>query len=421
MKVSFHMGKGSAKHNDRSFNVEKADHIDLNRSPENKNFIFQNDYRNNNLTYKVYELQFYNERYGPALKATNDNYIKQRHPERCKTMDDWYKTFCPTEAIIQIGNKDDNIRKESLDKAFANTYRIIRKKYPQMRPLDMALHVDEASPHIHFRFTIEGHDRNGNVKPLKKQGLKEMGVELPDPKRPEGKKNNRLMTFTAEIREVLLDEVEKLGFDIDRVPRPESQHVSTTEYKQRKAAEALAKTTEDLNNALDNLENINNQIDEAKHEYNELKKKEDALIGRELDYKEIREIYKKSIWSQQDKDNIIKTAVASAQNAEEAKLNRKQNKSLEQQLSALKDTNEQLQNQRNNLEEQLLLIRPQELLENEITSKDQEIVALKEDIRVRDRFIIENGLQTKFVETLKRLGHKLTIAIGSLSNSLKIK
>ena len=42
MKVSFHMGKGSAKHNDRSFNVEKADHIDLDRSPENINFIFQN-------------------------------------------------------------------------------------------------------------------------------------------------------------------------------------------------------------------------------------------------------------------------------------------------------------------------------------------------------------------------------------------
>ncbi len=421
MKVSFHMGKGSAKHNDRSFNVEKADHIDLDRSPENKNFIFQNNYRDNNLTYEEYELQFYTERYGPALKATNDNYIKQRHPERCKTMNDWYRNFCPTEAIIQIGDKDDSISKESLDKAFANTYKIIHKKYPQMRPLDMALHVDEASPHIHFRFTIEGHDRNGNVKPLKKQGLKEMGVELPDPKRPEGKMNNRMMTFTSEIREILLDEVEKLGFDIDRVPRPESQHVSTTEYKQRKAAEALAKTNEDLNNALDDLENINNQIEEAKQEYNELKEKENALIGRELDYKEIREIYKKSIWSQQEKDNIIKTAVASAQNAEEAKLNRQQNKSLEQQLSALKDTNEQLQNQRNNLEDQLLLLRPQEILEDEIKFKDQEIVSLKEDIRIRDRFIIDNGLQARFIESMKRLGHKLTIAIGSLSNSFQIK
>ena len=149
--------------------------------------------------------------------------------------------------------------------------------------------------------------------------------------------------------------------------------------------------------------------------------KENALIGRELDYKEIQEIYKKSIWSQQDKDNIVKTAVASAQNAEEAKLNRRQNKSLEQQLSSLKKENKQLLTQRNKLEDQLLLIRPQEILESEIEAKDKEISSLKEDIRIRDRFIIDNGLHARFIESMKRLGHKLTIAIGSLSKSFRIK
>ncbi len=263
MKASLHIGKGSAKHNDRDFDTDLSDHIDPTRASQNFYHIFSNDPSDQSLTFEEYEKKFYDENFSNSLTRTNDAYIKNRHPERCKTMDEWYgKMYPPIEAIMQIGNQKEHSSPEELLRAGLNTVEKFRKIYPEIKVLDIALHDDEATPHLQFRFCIIGHDKGGNPKPLKTQGLKEMGIERPDMSKPESRYNNPMMTFTSTFRELLYREIESLGIDLDREPRPESQHLETIEYKKKQALADLNDIKAEIEDLKAEKDTLNDEIED---------------------------------------------------------------------------------------------------------------------------------------------------------------
>ncbi len=264
MKASLHMGKGSAIHNDRTFDLDKADHIDQERTSKNITHIFSKDEAEKKMTFDEYERHYYKKNYSETLEKTNENYIKNRHPERVKTMDDWYKSNKPTEAIFQIGNEEEQVNEKYVFHAFKDALNEMKEKYPNFVPLNVAIHLDETTPHIHFRFVIEAHDKDGCLKPSKTKGLKEMGIERPDLSEPEGRFNNPMMTFTSEFRERFYQKIEEQGLNIDKEPHLDQKHLETINYKKKMAArdvKLLAETAKKLERQIEAYDSIIKQTE----------------------------------------------------------------------------------------------------------------------------------------------------------------
>ena len=107
MRVSQHSGRqGSAKHNDRNFDLRKAPHIDEARTGNN---VVGSLRGLKGATLEEQELDYYQRVYGAGIDARNKRYLAQRHPERCKTPEAYYRgsKTRPEEMILQIGSHVD--------------------------------------------------------------------------------------------------------------------------------------------------------------------------------------------------------------------------------------------------------------------------------------------------------------------------
>lgn len=63
-----------------------------------------------------------------------------------------YSRTCPEETIYQLGTKDGYEDQSVFVKVAAELFEVIQEKYgSHMQILDWALHMDEATPHIHER------------------------------------------------------------------------------------------------------------------------------------------------------------------------------------------------------------------------------------------------------------------------------
>ena len=71
--------------------------------------------------------------------------------------------------------------------------------------IDWALHLDEATPHIHERHVCDCENRYGELCPQQEKALEELGIPLPNPEKPKGRNNNRKQTFDAVCRTILFD------------------------------------------------------------------------------------------------------------------------------------------------------------------------------------------------------------------------
>lgn len=446
MKASMHLGNGKASHNDRRFDLDKADHIDQERTAQNFACNYSDDKAEQHMPFEDFERQYYERRYAESLTLTNEKYLAQRHPEKVRSMDDWLKTYKPTEVIIQLGNAEDQINDKYLVKAFTETMRELKEKYPQMKPLNIAIHRDETTPHIHLRFVIEGHDKSGHLKPLKTQGLKEMGIERPDLSKPEGRYNNPLMTFTNEMRETLYRKIEELGLDLDRTPHLNQQHKETLQYKkdmlaedihdleiERTGAEQSFKAEqkhyeEELTGLQENYDQqkavLQAQYDAERTrldaEYAEKKKiiaereakltqQEKGFPGRELKLRELEDIQAKMIWSSEDKQNIIKTAMQSAENAKKARSLKAENKDLQKQV----ETMEPFYQDYDRVQSQVKYRD-----ETVIPKLEKQVAALKKDIEVRDEFIRDHGMMPDFVEEVRSMGIRLAEKVAEMKENI---
>lgn len=203
MKATRHNGQSGkhgtydAKHNDRRFDVENSEHIDAERTKMNvywdcyQGYSLQNDKDEQaRFTFTEIEKAYYVEKYSDHVDGQNERNRKARHYDRVKTIDAILENnkTCPEETLLQLGN------------------------------MDWALHLDEATPHIHERHVFDAVNQYGELCPQQDKALEELGFELPKPNEKKGKYNNRKMVFDEECRKLFISICQNHGLTIDVEP-----------------------------------------------------------------------------------------------------------------------------------------------------------------------------------------------------------
>ena len=203
MKATRHNGRSGkhgtydAQHNDRRFDVENSEHIDAERTKMNvywdcyQGYSLQNDKDEQaRFTFTEIEKAYYVEKYSDHVDGQNERNRKARHYDRVKTIDAILENnkTCPEETLLQLGN------------------------------MDWALHLDEATPHIHERHVFDAVNQYGELCPQQDKALEELGFELPKPNEKKGKYNNRKIVFDEECRKLFISICQNHGLTIDVEP-----------------------------------------------------------------------------------------------------------------------------------------------------------------------------------------------------------
>ena len=234
-RVTRHNGRSgkngvyNPKHNDRSFNLSNAEHIDSQNA--NYNILwdcyhgFTNLEMRNNVELAVHfeevERLFYLEHYDDYCLAQHERNHKNGHPERNREPDSLRldKRTCPEESIIQIGNMDNQIPAELFFKIALEYFKEFNERFGEyVHIIDWALHVDESTPHIHERHVFDCENQYGEIMPQQEKALEKLNIDLPFPNKAPGKHNNRKMKFDSICRCLLIDVAKKYGIDIAEEP-----------------------------------------------------------------------------------------------------------------------------------------------------------------------------------------------------------
>jgi len=173
---------------------------------------------------RKHEVDRYRQLYGEGLDARNRRYIASGHRERVKSMRQVYRDpkTAPMETIFQLGKHgsetDQQTRTQVMVGAWGDVLQHLHQQYgANLIPLDASLHREEASDHIHFRFTLGARDKFGHFMPNQSKALEAMGFDGRNPET--GKKDryhNPLVAFTDEVRETFYQACERRGVAIDR-------------------------------------------------------------------------------------------------------------------------------------------------------------------------------------------------------------
>lgn len=233
------LGAFTPRHNDRSFDISHAEHIDPERTKGN---IYWN-WTGKQMSFEDAEKIFYEEHCRKYLDAVNQRYQEQRHPERMRDMDAYRiaRHTCPEETLLMIGNKDEYVPPKTLQ-AICNDLRDWEEKHiPDLKILDMALHVDEeGAPHVHMRKAWIYKDKYGVESISQGKALEKAGIPLPHPDKPQGRNNNRKQTFSQQERQALYEICKSYGLEslLEMQPREKSRSGRELEdYKASKAEE----------------------------------------------------------------------------------------------------------------------------------------------------------------------------------------
>lgn len=259
MRITNHNGRAgkhgvySAKHNDRKFDMDNAEHIDPTRSHLNRYWQIDKEAS----SFEENEVNFYEKFFKASLDAKNERYMAQRHEDRCQTMDDYRmnEKSCPEETIMQIGKAGDEIDSDKLWKVMIEQIKWEQKHFPNCVYLDAALHRDEeGQDHIHLRKVWVAHDKDGNLLVGQKKALNEMGVEAPDPEKKISKFNNQKMTYSRECREHLIEMVREFYPEIEPLLELEPKEASKVgmellEYQRSQEMEKMQELQAQLESA----------------------------------------------------------------------------------------------------------------------------------------------------------------------------
>ncbi len=258
MRATNHHGRiGTTKHNGRRFDLTQAQHIDSQRAALNAYWFCDcrfGEYRGMELGspefmegFETSELRFYKDFFGESLKMQNDRYKAQRHPERCRTMEQVLQTKNrqPVETILQIGDLNDDIDPKIFEACVVEYLRRLEEWRDDNAgcycPINLAIHFDEKSPHAHLRGTFMWFDDNGVAHMGQDEALKRAGIELPNPDKPRSQYNNRKMTFDRMLRDWWIEIAEAHGYEIEKEPIKGAEHLPVKAYKAKKDAEKAVK------------------------------------------------------------------------------------------------------------------------------------------------------------------------------------
>lgn len=276
--------------------TQNAENINQERSVQNQYYdCISKEWRSHNdrVSLMAAEKKAYSVLFQDKLNRTNEVYIRQRHTERCKTIDDLLKnkTTAPESTLLQIGNKDDLVANMEPDKASELLRGITdefiawhQKKYPQIVILDAAIHVDEATPHVHLRKCYCYKNNDGLFEPKQDKCLEQMGVQLLHPDQKLSKSNNRKAQYTKEIREKFQQICIERGFEIETEPLENSKdHLTQTQYKAKQEDKHLAE--------------LQKQIEDKQREFDELVPKvvEFAELVKQFSDKQTHDFFYKTV------------------------------------------------------------------------------------------------------------------------------
>lgn len=324
VKVSCHMqvAKDTARHNDRSMykdgyeNRKRNQHFDI--------------YGMGSGHSHDAEVLWYEHTFRKVLDKTNENYKKQGHPERCKTMKEYRQAHMPQEMILQIGTHTDYenglIDETYLEQVIPLIVDEIEKSGGTVLSWD--LHMDECedkdnwkadvstaekdlsvregsrvqgTPHLHLRFAMV--DSKGKMSVP--STLKEHGIEPPIPDMEEYRKhlieiemndetitekkrksniekikkksvkvlrqgNNEKMTFTDNVRYVAEQFAHQWcgerGLNLDDENRSNRPHLEPKPFREQKTIKSLMAKNQELQSKLDEAEQ---KLEEANQVYEE--------------------------------------------------------------------------------------------------------------------------------------------------------
>lgn len=226
--ISGMTGKGSIRHNNRSFTAKNVD-----RSREEQNIVFCNEPIK----------QVYQDVFGKALEEYNSKKTKSRDK-----IQDYYEHIRKGkqekpfhEAIFQIGNLQDcacgtpsGERAAQALKEFALTF---QERNPHLRVFNMVLHMDEATPHLHVDFVPVATEQKRGLptRVSMKQALKQQGFE------GLGRKQTEWKSWMEREKEVLVDIAQAHSFEIISLGGGR-QHMDLPEF--RVAAQRLQNVQE---------------------------------------------------------------------------------------------------------------------------------------------------------------------------------
>ena len=320
MRASRHNGRSGkhgvydVKHNDRNFDVANSEHIDAERTKLNvywdcyQGYCLNGDTSERKMTFTEIEKAYYFEHYGDHVDAQNERNEKAGHAERNRTTDDVLKNnkTCPEESILQLGNIDCSVTPDVLAKVVAEFFEEFEKRYgSHVHILDWALHLDEATPHVHVRQVYDALNKYGELCPQQEKALEELGFELPDPTKKRSRFNNRKMCFDAECRKLFLDIGQKNGVELEYEPEyGGASYLEKQDYiieNQQKRIAKMQAALDDITLKVLDMENMVEQIaDDAYEKACEVVADTVAEHTRAEDIAEIRS-YKKWLTSDERK------------------------------------------------------------------------------------------------------------------------
>lgn len=133
-------GVFKAGHNDRSFNLENAEHVDADRSKWNVYWDYLQGYNladengvrlERKYLFDEVEYLYYHKQFGDSIDAQNERHEKSRHTERIRNvrqiMED--SRTCLEETIYQLGTKDGYEDPAVFVKVAAELFEVIQEKY----------------------------------------------------------------------------------------------------------------------------------------------------------------------------------------------------------------------------------------------------------------------------------------------------
>lgn len=265
----------SPRHNDRKFDLDKAEHIEQERTKKNIYWHYLQK-ENPDMDFSTAEKTFYKDHFEEALSIRNSSYIQHGNKKQVKTLEEYMQEHCPEETIWMIGNAEDMIPAKILHNIWEEQKEWMKTTFPQVTVLDWALHVDEqGAPHIHERHVFIGHDKKGLEVVGQNKALAEMGISAPNPQKPTGRHNNAKMTYTAICRKHFQELCKLHGLDIEVQPRERSEMgLTQAEYKTRQEEKAAARAEMRMRAAeqtVNGLKEIEEQVSrQINDEYGEL-------------------------------------------------------------------------------------------------------------------------------------------------------
>lgn len=334
MKVSHTSAKeGSASHNDRTFDLSKAEHIDRNRMKYNRYWT-----RYEGLSFEDGEKKFYLERYGHLIKEQNKK-RKQPVPVEYYLKE---KRYCPEEIILQIGNiretiTDDKIFDECFDEYLAELQKWNNEHGNHIQILNYAVHKDETTVHAHIRRVWEYTGKDGRHHIGIKKALEQSGLKVESGAKKSRYSNDMKATFDRIMYQKWINICESKGLEIDKTPGNEA-HKKIKDYKR----DERVKEIEALYDMINKHERANSDARRfGNGESMELDANE-TPTGRylmdEKHYKELKALEKRFLES---KNNVsrFETGIKSKE------------KELEENEERLKDYREANRNMRRRIEE----------------------------------------------------------------------